>query len=543
MARGDVKIITKGDEARSKLLQGAKEVYDAVSATYGAVSGNVGIQKSYGGAVVTHDGVTVAREVYLRDEVEDMGAGLLVQASEKTNQIAGDGTSATVLLGYHILNKANKSVAAGYNPMAIRRGIDKASLWIKDQLDNKAKPVEDKDLSKVATISASDPAVGQLVADTIVKVGGVGITVEEYQGLGVIQDIVDGVYFEKGWTMPHFVTDRTTEEAVHENVNVIVLEKAIKQNQDIVPLIELINKTTESKTVLFIGNISGQALETCALTNIYPKSTVKICVVSPPVYGDQVLPFLEDLAVLTGGKVIPNSLPSSKVTDEYIGEADKIIVGKGTTTILGCRGIQEDINLRIDTIKEQLQSDKFTPFQKERMEMRLSKLQGKIGIIRVGGATETEAKEMKFRVEDAIHATRAAREDGVVPGGATTLARLSLEADDTTLPALSQDEVQGFKIVLESLVEPFKQLMENSGEDGGYRLQQVLKSKVGYGFDVTTMTDEPINLKDVLDPVKVIRSVVENACSFAGVAITIPLTITYDRKYQLEQVQLNKAGM
>jgi len=532
MARGDVKIITKGDEAKRKLLKGAKEVYDAVSTTYGAVSSNVAIQKSYGNAVVTKDGVTVAREIYLKDEVEDMGAGFLIQASEKTNQISGDGTSATVLLGYHILQKANQRVAAGFDPMELRRGIDKAAIDVKQRLDDMKAEVKGDDLIKVASISASDPEVGKLVADTVEKVGGVGITVEEHQGLGVFQEVVDGLYFEKGWTMPHFVTDRTTEEVVHENVSIALLEKHIKQNQDVVPLIEMVHGETEHKTLLIIGNVSGQALETCALTNLAGK--VKICVVNPPVYGDQELPFLEDVACMTGGKVVPSSLPTDKITVEYLGSADKIIATKGNTTIFGCKGAKEDVEVRIANLKEQLKSDKYSAFQKERMEMRLAKLQGKIGLIKVGGATETEVKEMKFRVEDAVHATRAAKEDGVVPGGATALARISQFMDR---------ETEGAKVVCESLLELFKQLMENAGEDGGYRLQQMLKSKDWYGFDVTNMTDEPIELTDILDPVTVIKSVVENACSFAGIAVTIPLTITYDREYQLEQVQLNKARM
>jgi len=351
-----------------------------------------------------------------------------------------------------------------------------------------------------------------------------------------MQDVVDGLYFEKGWTMPHFVTDRTTEEAVHDNVSILVVEKHIKQNQDIVPIIEMVYTETEHKTLLIIGNVGGQALETCALTNLGGK--VKICVVSSPVYGDQELPFLEDVAILTGGKVVPSSLPASKVTTDYLGDASKVTVTKTTTTIFEGQGDKKAIKERINIVKDQLQSDKYSAFQKERMELRLAKLQGKIGIIKVGGATQTEADEMKDRVEDAVHATRAAKEEGVVPGGATTLARLS----DSKLPEAPVGEVEGMKVVFEALVEPFKQLMTNAGEDGGYRLQQMLKSVAGYGFDVKGMTEEPIKLNNILDPVTVMKSVVENACAYAGMVITIPLTITYNRQWQLDQVQLNKAN-
>lgn len=539
MSRGEAKIINH--QAQDAILAGAKEVYDAVSKVYGATSSNVAIQRNYGYATITHDGVTVAKEVYLENEDQDIGAGLLVQASEKSNNVSGDGTSATIMLGYHNMRLARQRAAAGFSLFGLRRGIDRASIDIKAELDKLATKVDDKGLAKVAAISASDPEVGKLVADTVVKVGGVGITVEEYEGLGVIQDVVEGVYFEKGWQLPHFVTDRTTEEAVHTHPNILVVEKKIKQNQDIVPIIEMVFKDCEQKTLIIIGNVDGQALETCALTNL--NGGVKICVVRPPVYGDQELPFLEDIATMTGGKLVASQLPADKVTVDYLGHAKKITVAKDHTTIFGGDGVKEDIDLRISNLKQQLKSDKYSAFQRERMEMRLAKLQGKIGIIRVGGATEAGIKEMKFRVEDAVHATRAAKEEGIVAGGATTLARLS----QLTVPEDITDtsEIEGYKVVLEALAEPFKQLMANAGEDGGYRLNQVLNSKPGFGFNVTAFTKDPIDLiKDgVLDPVKVIKSVVENACEVAGISITIPTTITIDRQWQLDQIMMNKAKM
>jgi chaperonin GroEL len=538
MARGEAKIINHN--AQDSLLNGAEEVYLAVSKVFGPTSSNVAIQRNYGNATITHDGITVAREIYDKNEDKDIGAGLLVQASDKSNNISGDGTSGTIMLGYHIMKGAHQRAAAGFNRMALRRGIDKAAIDIKSKLDKMATAVPDEGLAKVAAISASDPEVGKLVADTVVKVGGVGITVEEYEGLGVIPDVVEGVYFEKGWQLPHFVTDRTTEEAVHSNPNILVAEKKIKQNQDIVPIIEMVFKECQEKTLIIIGNVDGQALETCALTNL--NGGVKICVVRPPVYGDQELPFLEDIAAMTGGKLVASQLPADKVTADYLGHANKITVAKDHTTILGGNGVEEDIKLRIATIKEQLKDPKYNAMQRERMEMRLAKLQGKIGIIRVGGATEAGIKEMKFRVEDAVHATRAAKEEGIVPGGGTTLARLST----MKVPKdLKPDEAEGYKVVLEALGEPFKQLMANVGEDGGYMFKQVLAAPDGYGFDVTSLTEEPIDLLEggVIDPVKVIKSVVENACEVAGVLTTIDTTITIDREYQLDQIALNKAKM
>lgn len=541
MSRGDARIVVTGDEVRTKAIAGAKIAYEAVAAAYGPTSGNVALQKSYGSKVFTHDGVSIIREINLADELMDTGVDLLDSASRKSNDTTGDGTSATVLLGYHIMRLANKRIAAGYNPMGLRRGIDKAAIWIKDELDKIAVPVPDDKLQQVASISASDPEVGKLVADTVIKVGGVGITVEEYDGLGVIQDVVEGLYFETGWgEIPHFVTDRQSEEAVHENVSILVTEKRINTSQDIAPLLEMVFNDTEHKTVLIVGNIGGKALETCALTNLAGK--VKVCVVAPPVYGDQVLGFLEDVAAMTGGKLIPSSMPVDTVSADWLGFARKVIVSQRNTTILEGNALQEDVDTRIDTLKKQIKDPKYNAFQRERMEMRLAKLQGKIGIIKVGGATEGGRKEMKFRVEDAVHATRAAKEEGVVAGGAVTLAQLSkavaIDPDNTP------DELEGIQIVFDALAEPFKQLMSNAGEDPGYRLAKVLQAERGFGYNVKGMTEEPINLAEagVLDPVKVTKSTVENACEVAGIAITLNGSITFDRQYQLDQVAITKAS-
>ena len=542
--RGEPKVITKGIEARTKLLEGAKEVFEAVATTYGPVSGNVAVQKNVLGAIVTHDGVSVAREVFIDDGVQDVGAGLLVEASEKSNKVSGDGTSATVITGYNVHEQAHQRVVSGKNAMKLRKGINLASLKVKEEIDKLAREATDDELFKVAGISASDPELGKLVAHTIEKVGGVGVTVEKYNGLGTIPDVIDGVYFEKGYTAPYFVTDQATEEAVHENVCVLLLQRNIKQNQDIAPLIELVFKNHEFKTVLIVGKVSDKALETCGLTNL--RGGVKICVVAPPVYGDQETPFLEDMAALTGGKVVPSSLPSDKVTPDFLGHAKKVIVSNKDTTIFEPEGSDEDVEVRIATIKEQLKSDKFTAFQKERMEMRLAKLQGKIGIIKVGGATETEQDEIKFRIEDAICATRAAQEEGVVPGGATTLPRIASDLRTSKwYKELTQDERDGVDVVLDALDKPFRKLLENAGEDAGHRFNQMMKSDFGYGFDVTEMTDEPINLveKGVLDPAKVLKSVVENACSYASVIITIPRVLTIDRDFQREQLMFNREGI
>lgn len=537
--RGEPRIINTTN-AREKALTGAKKMYEAVSVAYGPTSGNVALGKNNGMPVISHDGVTIAKDVVLLDQEEDVGAGLLYTASLKSNDISGDGTTGTIMLGYHIMQKSHERIAAGYNPMGLRRGIDKAAVHLKKELDKSAIKVPENKLVEVASISAGDPEIGKLVSDTIIKVGGVGITIEEYEGLGTIQDVIEGLYFEKGWARPEFVNDIETEEAVHESIHILCLEKRIKNNQDIIPIIEMVHRDTKYKSVLLIGNISDKALGTCILNNNI--GSVKICVVNPPVYGDQLGPFLEDITSVVGGKVVPDNVPADKVTKDFLGFAKKIIVGRSATTIIEGAGDPEIKNTRIALLNRQLKSDEFSSFQKERMEQRLAKLQGKIGIIKVGGATDPERREMKFRVEDAVHATRAAKEEGIVPGGAVTLARLSTLDIPKDLPA---DEAEGFRVVLDALKEPFKQLIANAGDDPGYRLKQILKSKGGLGFNVKDMTDEPIDLvpAGVLDPVRVIKSVVENSCSVAGIAITLSATLTIDREFQLEQVGLNKARL
>ena len=536
--RGDAKNLTYGTKARTKMLLGARKVYKAVAAAYGPTSGNVAYQVNWGPAVFSHDGVSIAEKVFIKDEVEDIGAGMLVEASKKTNDISGDGTSATVMLGYHIMRLANQRIAAGFNPMALRRGIDKASTWAKEYLNELSTPIKDKDLPKVAAISAGDEEIGKLVADTVVKTKGVGITVEEYEGLGVIQEMVDGVFFEKGFNTPYLMTDPATGEAIHEDTYVLVTDKRINTTQDVLPILELVHQS-DLKKVLIIGHVQNKALADVIVN--HSNGALAALVVDPPVYGDQVLPFLEDIAIITGGKVLTENMPIQDIDETYLGKAEKVVATKDTTTILGGQGDNEAVQNRIDTLYKQIKDPQYTAFQRERMEIRLAKLQGKIGRIKVGGENETIKRELKFRIDDAIHATRAAREGGIVPGGATTLARLSVFKG---LQNVSEDstEQEGFEIVMDALVEPFKQLMLNAGEDAGYRLRQVLNSPTGQGFDVKKFTPEPIDLmaKGIYDPTLVIRSVIENACSVAGLAITTKAVITDDREYKLQQQGLNK---
>lgn len=542
--RGDPRII-KTEGVIEEALAGAEKMYKAVSKVYGPTSFNVALQKSYGSHQITHDGVTVAKDCIDRNQDHNIGMDELYKAARKTDDVSGDGTSMTCVLGYHIMEKAYRRLAAGYNPMDLRRGIRFAGLALTKKLDELATAVPDERLHEIATISANDPEIGKIVADTVVKAGGVGITVEEYDGLGVLQDVIEGLYFEKGWTLPHFVNNAITEEVIHEDIHVLCLEKRIRANQDLAPILEMIYEEAEFKRVLIIGNISDKALRTCVLTD--RDGGISVCVVAPPVYGSQVLGFMEDVAAMTGGKVVSESMPAGKVTKDYLGTCEKIVVNRTTTTIVGSKGDAKEVQKRIDDLKEQLESDKFGAHEKERMERRLAKLQGKIGIIRVGGAIDTEREETIARVRDAVYATRGAKEDGIVPGGGTTLARLSrLKIEDIEgTKDLPGGEQEGVKLVLEALAEPFKQLMTNAGADPGYRLEQVINSKPGFGFNVKDMAREPIDLvkAGVIDPVRVLKSGVENGCSVAGTVVTLGATLTIDREWQLEQIQLNKAAM
>lgn len=546
--RGDPRII-KTTGAFEEALEGARILYETVSVAYGPVSHNVALQKEYGSHVFTHDGVTIARDVILANQDHNTGSESLYEASKKTDEIAGDGTTLTVVLAYHILLKAQERMAAGYNPMKLRRGMDWAARHLVEELDSIAKPVDKDRLHEVATISAADPEVGKLVADTVLKTKGIGITVEDFEGLGVTQDIIDGLYFEQGWIARFFMTDSTSEEAVQENMSVLCLDKRIRTNQEIIPLLEMVRDNTEHKGVLIIGDVSGKALATCVATNISPEGSVRICVVKPPAYGNQRAPFLEDIATMTGGKLVPEDMPATKITPDYLGFTKKAIVGARTTTLLEPRGIEEDVKLRTEMLEKQLADPKYSAAEKERMEKRLSKLQGRIGIIRVGGATEQIREELKARIWDAINAARGAHEEGIVPGGGTTLARLStgklkhnLKKTDAEFKAMNSHEQEGARLVFEALKEPFKKLVSNAGEDPGSYIRDVLKADPGLGFDVNNMTEDPIDLvaAGIVDPVRVIKSAVENACSVAAILVTLGATTKIDRKWQLEQLQLNR---
>lgn len=518
------------DETRPKILAGARKVYEAVKSTYSPQSGNVAIELNYGNPVVSHDGVTVARSVALADPLENMGAKFLREASEQTNRIAGDGTSATVILGYHIIEKGMKLMAAGYNPMAMRRGIDRAAVDVKHKIAESAKRVKDTDLAKVAAISAGDDALGALIADTLVKVGRTGgVNVEQYSGLNVEQDIVEGFYWNEGLDSPYMMNNVDLRRAEYDDAFILVSDKKLRDVTDVQKVLEIVYEA-KTKNLLIVGDVSGFALNTLVQNKLEGK--VNSMSVKTPPLGAMRTEFLQDVAAMTGAQVITDGTDMDEVTYDQLGFAGRVMSSQLYTTIYEGDGEQKEVAARIKQLEKQI-GEATDAGLVEKLEERLAKLTGKIGVIKVGGATETERKEKMLRVEDAVYATKAARTDGVVPGGASTLLQLSKEwRDGLAEGAALDDEAIGYKLVFDALQEPFKALMHNTGlEDVGYQLHAARNAKVGYGYNVRRMTDEPINLTEagIIDPAKVISQVVENACSTAGIVITTNAAVAFDK--------------
>lgn len=515
--------VTFGDEARTQILEGAEIVYQAVKSTYSPLSGNVAIENSFNQRfTVSHDGVTVARAIILDNPIQNVGARMLIDASMKTNDIAGDGTSATVILAYHLLARANKLVLAGYNPMLMRKGIDKASTQAKSIIHELTTFVGDSGLVDVATISSGDRELGKLIAETIIDVGkNGGVTVEEYQGIGVDSEIVEGFYFGKGYDSPYFMTE-PDESAILHNTQVLVIEDRITNLSQIDHILEYI-ADSDNKRVVIIGTITGTALHQIVVNRM--KGILEVITVSPAIFGDQKQAHLEDLATLTNGRVVMSGTPSSEIDESYLGFAKEVIVTKDSTTIISDKPTA--IAERIAKLEKTIE-DETNQFRKDNMKKRLAMLEGKIAIIRVGGESEAIAHERKLRVDDAVHSTQAGRDFGVVPGGATTLVQV---AERMVIPeGLTDDEQAGWRSVKEALVEPFKQLMHNAGMQAEYNLE-IIRGKPGFGFDVLGKTEAPIDLykAGVIDPALVITQVVENGCASAGLALTNNATITFNK--------------
>lgn len=514
------------EDARTRVLGGAKALYDAVKVTYGPKGRNVVIAKGYGGPTVTHDGVTVAESVDLPDVDDEtlgykVGAELIKQAASKLNKVAGDGTTTVTVLTYQILKEANRLIAAGHNPQELRKGIEAAGSEVIAELDKLAESVEGKSdrVAEVATISAGDSEIGTLIASVIEKVGKDGVvTVEAGQGLELEAEVVEGFSLDRGWSSPFFVTDAGRQEAVYEKPAIVITDKKISSAQEVLPLIEKLVQAGKKDIVLIADEVEGEALSVLILNKL--KGVLNTVAVKAPSFGDRRKDILEDIAILTAATVITEDrgLTFENVGLEVVGSARKVIVGKDETTIVEGNGSESDVKDRIAQITA-IADNTSSNYDKEQLEKRAAALSGKVAVIKVGGATETEIDEKKFRVDDAVAATKAALAEGIVAGGGVTLVNLA-----ATIKADGADSISaGRQILKNALRVPFLQITANAGLNSEALLAQVEAGKVGFGVDVNTPEKGLIDVKKagVIDPARVTKEAVQNAVSIASTAATM----------------------
>jgi chaperonin GroEL len=517
------KNIIYSQDARARVLTGVNKLADAVKTTLGPKGRNAILDKMFGAPTVTKDGVTVAKEIELKDKFENMGAQMVKEVASKTSDIAGDGTTTATVLAQAIYTEGLKYLAAGMNAMDLKRGIDRATAAVVEELKKMSKSVEDKkEIEQVGTISANgDTEVGQMIADAMDKVGKEGvITVEEAKGMETTLDLVEGMQFDRGYLSPYFVTDSERMEAIMDNPYILIYDKKISNMRDLIPILERIAK--EGRSLLIIAeDIEGEALATLVVNKL--RGTLKCAAVKAPGFGDRRKAMLEDIAILTGGQVISEELgrklESATIAD--LGRAKKVILDKENTTIVEGEGKSSDIQGRITQIKAQIEETK-SDYDREKLQERLAKLAGGVAVIKVGAATEPEMKEKKARVEDALHATRAAVEEGFLAGGGVALLRCIKKLDGFKADG---DQAFGVKIVQKALEEPLRQIAVNAGLEGGIVVEKVKGLKDNEGFNADTETYEDLLKAGIIDPTKVARSALQNAASVAGLLLTTEVMV------------------
>jgi chaperonin GroEL len=513
------KDIKFSENARNRLRAGVDKLAEAVKVTLGPKGRNVVIEKSFGSPTITKDGVTVAKEIELEDKFENMGAQMVKEVASKTSDIAGDGTTTATILAQHIYSEGLKLVAAERNPMSIKRGIDKAVDAVVKELGNITHSTrEEKEIAQVGTISANnDATIGNLIADAMSKVGKEGvITVEEAKGLENTLDIVEGMQFDRGYLSPYFVTNQEKMTVELEDAMILIHEKKISTMKDLLPVLEQVAK--QSKPLLIIAeDIEGEALATLVVNKL--RGTLSVCAVKAPGFGERRKAMLQDIAVLTGGEMISEDvgIKLENATVNELGQAKRIVVDKENTTIVDGAGSSEDIKARVKQIRTEIE-DTTSDYDREKLQERLAKIVGGVAVINVGAATETEMKEKKARVEDALNATRAAVEEGIVPGGGVALVRCLKSLDDVK-PA-DEDEQSGVEVVRKSLSEPLRQICVNAGFEGSIIVEKVRAEKEGYGFNAATGEYEDLVKSGVIDPKKVTRIALQNAASIASLLLT-----------------------
>jgi chaperonin GroEL len=524
------KILAFSEEARRHLLAGVDAVAEAVVTTLGPKGRNVALDRKFGAPTITHDGVTVAKEVELEDPFENMGAQLLKEAASKTNDIAGDGTTTSTLLAHAIVTDGMKNLAAGANPMMLKRGIEAATKAIADELTKTAIELKTKaDIANVASVSAQDREIGELIADVFDKVGNDGvITVEDSQGLQFETEYVEGMQFDRGYLSAYFVTNPEAMEAVIEEAQILIHDKKISAAQDMVPLLEKLVQTGKRNLLIIAEDIDGEALATLVLNKL--RGMLNVLAVKAPGFGDRRKAMLQDIAILTGATVISEEVGRKleSATLEDLGNAEKVVSDKDNTTIIGGKGDAKAIKGRIEEIRVEKENST-SDYDKEKLDERLAKLSGGVAIIRVGAATETELKEKKHRVEDAVSATRAAIEEGIVPGGGVAL--INARGALGKVKPEDDDAKVGVQIVRKALEMPMRRIAENAGQDGSVVLDTVLRKQTdvknkNIGYDVLAEDYVDMVEKGWIDPAKVTRGALENAASIAAMILTTEALVT-----------------
>jgi len=505
------------EQARRALERGVNKVADAVKVTLGPKGRNVVLDKKWGSPTITKDGVTVAKEIELEDPYENMGAQLCKEVASKTNDVAGDGTTTATVLAQAIVNEGLRYVAAGGNPIAVKRGIEKAVEAVIAEIKKAAKPIKDKEqVAFVATIAGNDAEIGKQVAEAMDKVGKDGvITVEESKGRETMLDIVEGMQFDRGYISPYFVTDPERMEAIMEKPLILIHEKKIGSAQDLLPLLEKV-AATRRPFLIIAEDIDGDALATLVLNKI--RGVLQVAAVKAPGFGDRRKAMLEDIGVLTKGQFISEDLGTKldNVTIEMLGSAERVVITKEDTTLIQGAGTKQAVTGRIAQIKAQIEKTD-SNYDREKLQERLAKLSGGVAVIKVGASTETELKEKKHRYEDALSATRAAVEEGIVPGGGVTLMKAAKALESLKLEG---DEATGVAIVKRALEEPLRQIAENAGLEGSVIVERVRGSKEGFGLNAVTGQIEDMVKAGIVDPAKVTRSTIMNAASIAGLVLT-----------------------
>ncbi len=507
------------EQARLKLKAGVDKLANAVKVTLGPKGRNVVLDKGYGAPTITNDGVTIAKEIDLEDKYENLGAELVKEVATKTNDVAGDGTTTATLLAQSIITEGLKVVAAGAEPMAIRRGIEKGVGAVVEELKNMSKPVKgNAEIAQVASIAAQDPDIGHAIAEVMDKVGKDGVvTVEESQTFGLEKEVVEGLQFDKGYVSPYMITDANRMEAVYNDPHILITDKKISALSDILPLLEKIAQTGKKEIVVIADDVEGEALATFVVNKI--RGTFNVLAVKAPGFGDRRKEMLKDIATVTGGQVISDEfgLKLENTTVDMLGSARKLIATKETTTIVDGKGDKKQIDDRIAAIRSELENTD-SDFDKEKLQERLAKLAGGVAVLKVGAATETEMKEKKLRIEDAIQATKAAVEEGIVVGGGVALLRAVKALDSLTLK--NEDEMVAIKILRNALESPLRQIALNAGKEPSVIVNQVAKEKGNVGYNAETDVFEDLVAAGIVDPTKVTRTALQNAASISALMLT-----------------------